>query len=373
MQTLPLSANLGAVAERVDPILPETSLETAARILRESGLPALPVARDGQIEGVFDELAVVRSLGMGFDLQAPVSSLPLSQVPSLWASASGAAALRTFDETGAPLVLVVDRDLRLVGVVTPARLIPAPDLEARPRLVGGMATPFGVYLTTGAQGGGVPMWSLVVTGAALFTVLLVAQLAADWVGGQLAGYRVPGPWIDSVVGLLSTGLFLAAIRFSPIAGYHAAEHMVVHAIERGERLQPDIIARMPRVHPRCGTNLAVGAALFLGFANWQAIPDPDLRLLIALVITVTLWRRIGGWVQYFATTRRPNRKQIDSGIRAGEEVLKRYRLAPVAVISPWTRLVNSGIFHIMAGSILMSLIVEGVTRLFNLPPIIKLV
>src|SRR5690606_35007100 len=125
-------------------------------------------------------------------------------------------------------------------------------------------------------------------------------------------------------------VFLAGLRFAPLAGIHAAEHKVVHAIERGEELIPSVVKRMPRVHPRCGTNLAVGAMVFLGIMSWEAIGEVELRLLAALLVTVIVWRPLGTLMQYYVTTREPNEKQIAMGIRSGKALLEKAVYAPQA-------------------------------------------
>jgi uncharacterized protein YqhQ len=44
---------------------------------------------------------------------------------------------------------------------------------------------------------------------------------------------------------------------------------VVHAIERGEPLLAESVRAMPRVHPRCGTNIV--AAAFLATTVYTAL------------------------------------------------------------------------------------------------------
>lgn len=340
--------------------------------MRHFGSPVVPVHQNGHILGVVTQAGLAHALAVGLDPEAPLSSVALEQIPMLYASASGSEALRIFAEQRISAVLVVDGGLSLVGIVTPAQLYPHPVRAQRPRMVGGMATPFGVYLTTGAQSGGVNRWALAATGALLFALVLVAQLATDGIGQWAAGRGIRSDVLMLVLPPLSTLFFLGLLRFSPVAGYHAAEHMVVHAIERGEPLVPEVVSRMPRVHPRCGTNVAVGASLFLGISGWTVIPDPELRLILAVFITMAIWRPLGSLVQYYATTRTPNQKQLAAGIRAGEQLLARYQRAPVLAPSGWVRFYQSGILQIMAGSLSCAVALELVTWIFKLPRIIEL-
>jgi uncharacterized protein YqhQ len=135
-----------------------------------------------------------------------------------------------------------------------------------------MATPFGVYLSDGANQAGAGNLALVAGGAALAilatTATVIVQALVDLVGHvthhdvssiSLQYSPVDGKLLPT---LLATGLrlsvslvFLSLIRISRIAGFHAAEHQTVHAIENGEPLVPEIVSRMPRPHPRCGTNI----------------------------------------------------------------------------------------------------------------------
>lgn len=349
---------LGTLVDPVSPISITASLGRAAELFRDTGAAALPVVGPEGVEGVLFERDLAQALSMGLEPDAPVSSVALSQIPKLLASVSGAEALRVFTDRGDSAILVVDGMMNVVGIVTPARLYPQHRTPPRPKLVGGMATPFGVYLTNGAQRGGVGPWALVVTGGILFLTVAVTSVVASFAGDGMAAARFHPKLIEALVPALSTAMFLGALRFSPLAGYHAAEHMTVHAIERGEPLHPEIVKRMPRVHPRCGTNLAAGATLFLGILSAPWIPDQELRLLAAFLITMLLWRPLGELMQYYATTRPPNRKQIDAGIQAGVQLLTKYEKAPIVAPSAWMRLLNSGMLQIIGGSLLMSALIQ---------------
>ncbi|HRK23140.1 MAG TPA: DUF1385 domain-containing protein, partial [Fimbriimonadaceae bacterium] len=164
---------------------------------------------------------------------------------------------------------------------------------------------------------------------------------------------------------LTFGLFLLGMRAIPLSGTHAAEHKVVHALERGEPLELEVVRRMPRVHPRCGTNLAVGASLFLGLAGWQAIADPQLRLLLAAMVTLFVWRPLGNLVQLAVTTKPPTDRQLLGAIRSGEDLIRkvhsRRRMRP----SFGERLLATGMPHVLGGSFLMWAIAEGIARLLG--------
>lgn len=47
-----------------------------------------------------------------------------------------------------------------------------------------------------------------------------------------------------------------------VFGYHAAEHMTIHAYEDGAELTPQQVRRYPRAHPRCGTAFLLTVVVF---------------------------------------------------------------------------------------------------------------
>lgn len=334
--------------------------------MREQGLPAIPVTDDGKIIGAVTERDVVQWIGAGFDAYAPINSLPLTQLPMLYAGASAAEALRVFESERVPCLLVVDQQMTLIGVLTPSRLMPEVPRGLRPPLVGGMATPLGVYLTNGAQSGGVGPLALGLAGALMGLFHLGGVLAFEGIAQPLFRWGWPASALEALVSVGSLLFFLVAIRLHPMAGYHAAEHMVVHAIERGELLEPEIVRRMPRVHPRCGTNLAVGMGLFFGISMSEWTPDLQFRILVAAIVTLFLWRPLGSMVQFWLTTRPPNRRQLDAGIRAGRELLEKYEQDPILAPGVGSRLLRSGLPWILIGYLLLATAVDFVLRLLNL-------
>jgi uncharacterized protein YqhQ len=185
---------------------------------------------------------------------------------------------------------------------------------------------------------------------------------------------VPDSVLNIVVPIALLGVFLGLMRAVPLSGIHGAEHQVVHAIEREEELQPDVIRRMPRVHPRCGTNIAVGATMFLGLADWAWTPVLEYRLIVAAIVTAFLWRRIGSILQQFVTTKRPSDKQLESGIKAAKMLLDRYAKAHSAFPSVPQRIWNSGMLQVMSGALLVFLLLEGLGRLIHvdLGPLVSL-
>lgn len=343
----------------------EHSLIRAAEVLRESPFSLAPVVSDGHLAGVVTELSLMRALAKGSALTDGLIAALVPAGHTLNAYDTGASALRYFESSGAAEALVVTPDGRVVGIITPADLFPKADEYARPPFVGGMATPFGVYLTNGNIAGGASGWALLSTGALLFTIFLAAAIAMDQLSQFLVRQGSP-IWLASAA--YEAGpliLFLVGVRMLPLSGIHAAEHKVVHAIERGEPLEIDVVRRMPRVHPRCGTNIAVGASLFLGISQSHWIPWADVRLLAAMLATLFFWRPLGNLVQLLVTTKPPTDAQLRMGIASANELLEKYRYDPRPPLDPLRRILVSGMLHVLAGSFLAFGVAWAIAKAFR--------
>lgn len=364
--TEPLARPLGALLHVVRAAHPEDSIRAVAGRMREDGAAAMPVASGGQ-PGLVRQEDLLRALAEGADPLSPIRDYTRFDAPVLPAHALGSAALRAMEAGGWSCVIVADVHGHVLGIVDPALLI-APRVHSnRPRMVGGMATPFGVYLTNGQVSGGAGPWALIATGAVMFSLFMLANVAsyALYFGGWLN--RLPPTWHAPILDGLVLVLFLLGLRSIPLAGIHAAEHMTVHAIERGEEIDPSTVARMPRVHPRCGTNLAVGAMLFLGLMGAPWIADAELRLILAGFATLLLWRPLGGFLQWAVTTKPPTRKQIELGVRAGKDLLAKAEWVGDRHPNLLKRLALSGMFQIMVGAFATHALIAVLAYLLKVP------
>lgn len=361
-------------ARLVQPIFAETSLSTAAQALRESGLDSLPVINSNGRVSVITHQAVRTALLEGQSQLNSIENLieehPLTVKPSTPIET----VMRELSERSSSHSLVQDSDGRYAGMLYTLDLFSHRAVQARPKLVGGMATPFGVYLTNGVVNGGAKNFAIVLAGGYLSILFLVAVLGMlgliAWIASASGGpsflnlLQGDVREYDTLVGVLPSVAFLLLLRASPLAGTHAAEHMVVHAIERREPLTPEVVRRMPRVHPRCGTNFAVGAMLFMGIA--RLLPS-ELGLILALVTTLVTWRTVGGWVQYLFTTRPPNEKQIEGAIRAGSELIANYRKSDQLHPHILQQIFNTGMPWVLLGGASVSLAAYAVGWLLGYP------
>ncbi|HJP84031.1 MAG TPA: DUF1385 domain-containing protein [Fimbriimonadaceae bacterium] len=366
MTLSPLSQPISHLMRPTFMLGPESTLGGVADKLRENSAGVVPIVNGRELIGVVSERSLAHAIAMGAEPTDGVEKAFETELLSIPLYESGAEALRMFETFQCGALAVVDDTRRVLGILRASDLIDPPEVSVRPALIGGMATPFGVYLTSGTVQAGAKGWALVATGATLFTVLTTSSIASNYLFQWLVehGWQLrAADWISSI---LLFGLFAVGFRLMPISGIHAAEHMVVHTMERGEPLIPSVVKRMPRVHPRCGTNLAVGASIFMGIAANSMIQPESLRLTLALVATLTLWRKVGGWVQYWITTRPPSDRHIEMGIRSAKELLEMQSQARVIQVGFLRRLWNSGIFHVMIGSTLAASVLAGISAVFHL-------
>lgn len=214
--------------------------------------------------------------------------------------------------------------------------------KTNPRL-GGLATPIGVYLHDGVSSGGPGFKGLLLTGVLMAVLGILSEIAAIRVYHILNISIQQFPWLLSrftyIEGwfsqffeiIVSSVILLTVFRISPISGFHAAEHQVVHCIEQGVPLTIPYVRSMPRVHPRCGTNLFIGLLMFLfmfigtfitaQIENLNLFDSAMLAVVIAAPVTIKFWRTIGGFVQYWLATKPATDKQILNAIQAANEIL----------------------------------------------------
>lgn len=230
---------------------------------------------------------------------------------------------------------------------------------APPRM-GGMATPLGVYLSSGRYCGGASGWGLALNGVAMALAMALAQ-GMFMAAMAMASVFVPAlntlsvPWQVWLESVFLIGFLLGAIRLTPLSGLHAAEHMTINALEQGQPLTPEAVGAQSRVHQRCGTHLvALLAGVQLGWLMLEAMrptvnPMGQLVFLLLWVILVSrYWRRVGAWLQTHFTTRPPTRAQLHSGMAAAQAVLRQYAQHPHGSPGIWQRLWFSGLVQVLA-------------------------
>ena len=366
------------------PLDADDSVAKAARLLRARGLPALPVAVSNRLIGLVtatDLLAFAArapdSVATARDTRVVAVMRPLEAVVGLDQSLLEAA--QVMQQAPAEAVPVVEFGGRYVGMLSAREVLAGLSGEPLMPQVAGLATPFGVYLTTGGLRAGAGDLSLFATGAALMILNLVAGgvvYGLSWLAtrateaaglspsAEAAAADVP---VEAVMVLFAfyIGIFLLLLRLSPLAGVHAGEHMVVHAIEEGEDLTPENVRAMPRVHPRCGTNLMALMVLIVvaqRFLSSLAVAASEAATMLALFILVMIvlvtWRRLGAGLQRWVTTRPPSDRQMAAATTVGEALLGKIRANPNVRAVGFRRIWYTGLIQVMAGFLALALVVE---------------
>lgn len=362
----PLSQPIGSLLRPAPAVRLEGSLGVAARALRESGSSVVAVLDGAEAVGILTERELLRALEEGSQPTDAILNF-VRPAPRLSPSDSGAEALRRISETGAAGALVIDDNDSLVGIVTPVDLYDLRKRPNRPKVVGGMATPFGVYLTTGAFGVGVGPIALVATGMTLMAITLASGVLSTVLAEYMAVHNARSWAIDLVGTVVATLVFALTLRAIPLSGIHAAEHKVVNAIEQDEELTIEALRRMSRVHPRCGTNLALGATIYLAIGTTSLIPDPTVRLLVAAVVPFIFWKPLGTLAQLYVTTKPPTDKQLEMGLRSGKKLLDEYQKARIQSPNFGQRIMSSGLPYVSLGSVLCYLMAKLVATLAGFP------
>jgi CBS domain-containing protein len=355
----------------VPPLSPNSSIRRAVDLLRGAGSASLAIvdARGTYVGAVRSSALAAAATEPSFDLNGPVSSLMEVGVQPARVTGGpgdGAAVLAATAETSS--VVVVDASDRYVGIAYLADQLAPADLAHRPIGAGGMATPRGVYLTTGSARGGSGNWAIYSTGLLLGAALGISHGLVG-LGAWAAERATAWPWFSLwlsveaprssevqwlLVQFAVAPIFLLLLRALPLAGYHGAEHKVINAMDQGEPLELDVVRRMSRVHVRCGTNLIAGLGIFVVVTQaLSAIRPPGLAdadgALIGGALAWLLYKRVGPLLQRWFTTREPSDHQLRAAISAANDLMRAGYLAPAAPPTQLRRLWCMGAPQTMAG------------------------
>jgi uncharacterized protein YqhQ len=168
---------------------------------------------------------------------------------------------------------------------------------------------------------------------------------------QAAQEFVPDPfWQNVLEGVLRLVIFvgyIVAISLLPdirrVFAYHGAEHMTIHAFERGEPLETSRIEAYPTAHPRCGTAFLL-FVVFVSIVAFAFVERTNVvialaeRLLLVIPVAAVSYEllRFGarhqrsplvrlivapGLLLQRLTTRRPTPDMIDVAVASLEEAL----------------------------------------------------
>lgn len=343
------------VAESLEALRVDAKLPELIRRLSLAGFVPVVDAKKRLLGFISDE-EVLLSPEAQLEQLRTRSVSPLVEVsPPLRKTDTVARAIHFFEQSERVLIPVVDNEGRYTGrCVSRIKLYKLLHGMLKPPRIGGLATPLGVYMTSGYHSSGAGWKGLVATGM-LFGALVYVL---DWLSMNAFRYMAtvyPSlmTWGEGQLLILQAGLsmvcLLGLLRLSPISGLHAAEHMTINAIENDLSLTESLIRTQPREHMRCGTNLMVllgSVELFGVFLTyyWNALSLVGLILytLSWAFLVFRFWQSAGLWIQRHFTTKNPSSAQLASGIKAGHELLEKFQAQPHAMPSMWRRLWGSG-------------------------------
>ncbi len=155
--------------------------------------------------------------------------------------------------------------------------------------------------------------------------------------------------IDGLVRLLIFLIYLLVISMIPdvrsLFEYHGAEHMAVHAYERGKKLTVSEVSKFRTMHPRCGTSFLL-IVMMVSILVFSVITADTLAMkLIERIILIPVIAGISyeilklggkfsnsiillpiilpGLALQLITTKKPNKGQIEVAIASLEAALKK--------------------------------------------------
>ncbi|NLF83942.1 MAG: DUF1385 domain-containing protein [Candidatus Gastranaerophilales bacterium] len=325
-----ISVDLPAVSESCS----ASRLPDLFRDLESDTLPVINNA--GKLTGIISEYDLAKIIAeWSFDDESYlhehlVSSLMTRNVWKENVNANISDLLSKLGDMHTRVVPLVENDGTYTGkCITRSEIVNYLTQFVKPHSLGGLATPLGVYITDGKHQAGVGNFGLFLTGLVLGSIIYAVQFVSYLAAGAIGVESVESQHIPLVL-IGQIFLFLVVLRFTPLAKIHAAEHKTINAIEKGMVLTPETVKMQPKEHLRCGTNLM---ALILGiqmvilvYATYLNFLSPVLQfifLFIGFSFVFSNWRKGGILIQKYFTTVSPPDKYIMSGIKAGEEILRK--------------------------------------------------
>lgn len=203
-------------------------------------------------------------------------------------------------------------------------------------------------------------WTLALTLASAFGLAMALFVAVPHVAslalGHFWGFDESSGLFHLTDGLIKFSLFIGyvwGIGLIPDIGrvyaYHGAEHKAIYTFEAGEPLTPEMAARHPACHPRCGTAfiflvLALSIIFFAAVFPWvfsseggasitRTILGIGLKIVLMLPLAglayevtrlagkaspTSIWRILlwPGLLLQRLTTRKPDRQQLEVALTA---------------------------------------------------------
>lgn len=366
-----ISTDLPAVSE----YCPASRLPELFKAFDMDTLPVIDIK--GRLVGIISEYDLAKILPeWSFEEESylheqQVSSLMTQDVWKETKDTNISELLSKVNEMHTRVVPIVEEDGTYTGTaITRSSIVHYLTQFVKPRSLGGLATPLGVYITDGKHQAGAGNLGLFLTGVSLGGIIFFVQLASLLALGGTDLEEVSTRYIPLIL-IAQISLFLLILRITPLVRIHAAEHQTINAIEKGMPLTVETVKSQPKEHVRCGTNLMVliiGIQLIIIiYASYLTAISPLLQfifLIIGFSFIFSYWRKGGMLLQKYFTTVKAPEKYILSGIKAGEEILRKNKedTKPDSA-SIFTKIWNMGIVQIITGFILVNYVLGSVQSL----------
>lgn len=186
---------------------------------------------------------------------------------------------------------------------------------------------------------------------AIFMFKFIPLYTTEWLRSNFPFIADNYVIFNLIEGLIRIAIFILYIfvlslfkSFHRIFEYHGAEHMAVHAYEKGAALTPENVKKEHPEHPRCGTSFLV-AVFIVSIIVYSLVPrNPEFLLnLTQRILVIPLIAGIGyevlkwsakhrehplmklvvfpGLLTQKITTQQPDEKQIEVAITALQKAL----------------------------------------------------
>jgi CBS domain-containing protein len=130
------------MSEKVKVARPDTTLQEAARIMSKNDVGALPVGENGMLVGMItDRDIAVRGVAEGMSPETKVADVMTTEIRYCFDDEDVDDALRNMSDIQVRRLLVVNREKRLVGIISLSDTATTHDAQATGEALGGISRP----------------------------------------------------------------------------------------------------------------------------------------------------------------------------------------------------------------------------------------
>jgi predicted transcriptional regulator len=369
--------NIEEISKPVPAVSEFCSVTRLSDLFQEAESDTLPVVNlQGKVTGIVSEHDLARitpemsSMQDGYLCSKKVTDIMTKQVWTENKKIDIKNLLDKIPDMHARVVPIVDDNNYYTGSsISRSSIISYLTKQIKPDSLGGLATPLGVYITDGRHQAGVGNFGLFLTGVSIGAMIFAVERGYQAFFSYFKiNYLASGIYPIAFIAEILTFMFI--LRFTPLAKIHAAEHQTINAIEKGVPLKLESVKLQAKEHVRCGTNLMVliiGIQVVILFNSaYLSGVAPIFQFIFlfwAFIYVFSEWKKWGMLLQKYFTTVNPPDKYILNAIKAGEEVLDKYKKDFSAKPPPvYRKIWNSAIIQIVSGFIFTQWLLESLFK-----------